>query len=222
MGDAVQHCAEQSSCKTPPSLVWALDRIVIEDGEDRQMPWPKGIWSFEEGDQYTIVIIHKALEHTAMAHPGAAGDELAPQHVAITGHYIPKSGKQADYFFITPSIHADWAWYNEVDWFVALANFGGSGASDAPVGSSLWLAAVVVVGLFIAVCTVSWCIAMISRSTMALMLKVDLFCDQKLHYKTYFKVSSSPIGAGRDVDDSDDEKSKIMPQEIGSAVDCVA
>merc|ERR1712125_80988 len=100
------------------------------------------------------------MEHTAMAHPGASGVELA-QHLAITGHYIPKRGKDADYFYILPSIHADWAWYNAVDWFVALANYGGSGASAAQLGSSLWLGAVLValvVAFLVLVCAATWCI----------------------------------------------------------------
>jgi len=213
---AVQRCAEQSSCKRSPSLVWTLDHIVIEDDEERQMPWPNSSWSFEEGDQYTVVIIHKAMEHTAMAHPGASGAELA-QHLAITGHYIPKPGKDADYFYILPSIHADWAWYNAVDWVVALANYGGSGASDAPMVSSLWLGAVfvagLIVGLLVPACTAIWCIAIASRRTLALMLrcwaldeKEYAFCKRTLRRTKYREVKSGPVQAGKDADDSRSEE----------------
>lgn len=207
---AVQRCAEQPSCKKPPSLVWTLDRIIIENDEDRQMPCPNGTWSFEKGDQYTIVIIHKAMEHTAMAHPGATGAEAA-QHLAITGHYIPKPGTHADYFYILPSIHADWAWYDAVDWFVALANSGGSGASDAQLGSSLWLGAVVVafvVGLLVLVCTAICCIAVLSRKTLTSMTRCwalqrdpteSHVRERKLHHKKYLEVNSHE-GAGEDED----------------------
>lgn len=224
---AVQRCAEQASCKKPPSLVWTLNRIVIENDEDRQMPWPNSTWSFEEGDQYTIVIIHKAMDHMAMAHPGATGVEAA-QHLAITGHYIPKSGKQADYFYILPSTHADWAWYDAVDWFVTLANYGGSGASDAQLGSSLWLGAVFVVsvvGLLVLVCTATWCIALISRQTLASMIRSWAFQqalnenslrERKHHRKKYLEVSRSHEGAEEDADGIVAEMDKIMPQAIGS------
>jgi len=212
---AVQRCAEQPSCNKPPSLVWTLDSIVIENDEDRQMPWPNGTWSFEEGDQYTIVIIHKAMERTAMAHPGATRVEAA-QHLAITGHYIPKPGTHADYFYVLPSIHADWAWYDAVDWFVALANYGGSGASDAQLGSSLWLGAIfvaLVVSFLILVCTAVCCIAAISRKTLTFMtrfwaLQADPteshFRERKLRHKKYLEVNNDE-GAGEDDNGSDAE-----------------
>lgn len=218
---AVQSCAQQPTCKKIPSLVWTLDHIVIEDDEDRQMPWPKGAWSFEEGDQYTMVIIHKAMDHTAMAHPGATALEAA-QHLAITGHYIPKAGKLADYFYILPSIHADWAWYNTVDWFVALANYGGSGASDAQVWSSMWLGAVVC-GILLLVCVGMWCTAIIVRRTMAVMLEHfsveigengKILHEKKCHHQKYRGVGKQE-GCGIDADGSGAKKNKIMPEEIG-------
>jgi len=223
---ALQRCAEQPSCKKPPSLVWTLDRIVLENDEDRQMPWPKNTWSFEEGDQYTMVIIHKAMDHTAMAHPGATGAELA-QHLAITGHYIPKSGKQADYFYILPSTHVDWAWYDAVDWFVALANYGGSAASDAQLGSSLWLGSVFVVcvvGFLGLACTATWCFVVISRKALASMIRcwalqldanVSPLREREHHRKKYREVSSSLDEVGEDTDDNVVEMNKIMPQKIG-------
>jgi len=222
--DAVQRCAEQPSCKKRPALVWTLDRIVIENDEDRQMPWPKNIWTFEEGDQYTIVIIHKSMNHTALAHPGATGTELA-QHLAITGHYVPKAGQLADYFYVLPSTHADWAWYDAVDWFVALANYGGSGASDAQLGSSLWLGAVFValmVGLLVLVCTAAWCFAVISRKTLATGwwalqrgANENPIRERELHQKKYLEVSHDEA-VGEETDNSVVEKNKIMPQDIGS------
>lgn len=214
--DAVQRCAEQPSCKKPPSLVWTLDHVVLENDEDRQMPWPKNTWSFEEGDQYTIVIIHKALDHIAMAHPGATKAEMA-QHLAITGHYIPKPGKQADYFYILPSIHADWAWYNTVDWFVTLANYGGSGASNAQLSSSLWLGAACVafvVGLLLVVCTATLCIAVISRKTLASIVRCVR--EPKFHGQKYLDVNSSHPGVDNDADNTVTEKHKIMSYKIGS------
>jgi hypothetical protein len=224
---AVQRCAEQPSCQKPPSLVWTLDRVVIENNEDRQMPWPTDTWSFEEGDQYTIVIIHKAMDHMAAAHPGSTGAESA-QHFAITGHYIPKPGKQADYFYILPSLHADWAWYDAVDWFVTLANYGGSGATDAQLDSSLWLGAVCtvfVVGILFLVCTAAWCFAVISRKTLASMITRRVsqrdangnhFRLRELHRKKYLEVGTSDHGFDKESNDHVAEMNKIMPRVIGS------
>jgi len=223
---SVQRCREQPSCQKPPSLVWTLDSIVIEDGEDRQMPFPKGVWSFEEGDQYTMVIIHKAIDHMAMAHPGVTGVEAA-QHLAITGHYIPKAGTLADYFYILPSTHAEWAWYNGVDWFVALANYGGSGASDAQAGSSLWLGAVLG-GVLVLACIFTLIIAIVLRKILALML--DCWSMQLDDYENHFREGKSrhekylEVGSqarfGKDADDSVAETSKIMAEQIGN-IACV-
>jgi hypothetical protein len=219
---SARRCAGQSACKKPPSLVWTLDRIVIENDEDRQMPWPTGTWSFEEGDQYTIVIIHKAMEHTAMLHPGVTAVEAA-QHLAITGHYIPTAGKPADYFYILPSIHADWAWYDAVDWFVAFVNFGGSGASDAQLVSSLWLVTVFlfsVLGLPALVCGGSCCMAMLLRISAARFLfeqnklKECHLGGQVVHQYMGREVVSS-CGDG-EVDEAVDETTEMMPQAANS------
>merc|ERR1711957_558973 len=142
----------------------------------------------------TMVIIHKGMEHMAMAHPGATSVEVA-QHLAVTGHYVPKAGKHADYFYILPSIHADWAWYNEVDWLVALVNFGGSGASDAQLGISLWLCAVFLTCIVVIACTSIWCIAIVLRKTSTSIVRccsaqrnqiVNILREVKVRRKKYF------------------------------------
>merc|ERR1711865_414499 len=135
---AVQRCRHDTSCKREPALVWTLNQPTIEDDEDRQMPWPDGTWAFEKGEQYTMVIIHKALPHGAHAHGGGASDEAA-QHLAVTGHYVPAAGQPADYYYILPSTRHEWAWHNSVRWMVTLANNGGSGASDAQWVSAAWM-----------------------------------------------------------------------------------
>jgi len=170
---AVNRCTEQVSCKKPPSLVWTLDRIVIENDEDRQMPWPKGNWTFEEGDQYTVVIMHKAMEHGGMAHPGATSVE--------------------------------------VDWLIALANFGGSGASDAQLGSSLWLCAVLLACIVVPACTSIWCITIILRKTPTSMVRCcsaqrnqieNILREVKVRRKKYFPVP----------DDNGTDKNKVSPE----------
>jgi len=170
-----------------------------------------------EGDQYTIVIIHKALGHMTMAHPGAAAAEAA-QHLAITGHYVPKSGKQADYYYILPSIHEHWAWYNKVNWWVALAYSGGSGAGDAQVGILLGLGVLSVVSLFLLPCVTlriaRWGFATIQQKTRELTFKHVIFqFDQSQNKKCH---QTKYIEVGNDDGNSD----KIKPQEIGS-VSCV-
>jgi hypothetical protein len=211
--DAVRRCAKQLSCKRPPSLVWTLDRTVIEDDEDRQMPWPKGNWSFEEGDQYTLVIIHTAMHNTAMAHHGTKDGELA-QHLAITGHYAPNAGKQADYFYILPSVRDQWAWYDEVDWFVALANYGGSGSNDSQFIPFLWLGAWCLGGLFLCAC---WpcCLVILGRQLWLCMLRQQAgLVDerQKSHHAWNF-CQYQKIGVGEAAVDSGETGGQVTKDE---------
>jgi len=126
---AVQRCSV-ASCKSLPALVWTLNQTVFEDGQEREMAWPKTIWSFEQDEQFTIVIFHKAV---AMPHHD---QEELPQHLAITGHYLPNEGTRANYFFVLPSTKADDAWIDSVQWFGTLTQFGG----PFEASSSWWTA----------------------------------------------------------------------------------
>merc|ERR1712080_709965 len=111
------------------------------------MPWPETTWTFEEGDVVSIVIFHKA-----MTMPGVDPREL-PQHLAITGHYIPKAGTRADYFFVLPSSHFAWAWMNSVNWLSTLIYHGGPSASFW-----CWQSVTALFGFLLPTCMVALCI----------------------------------------------------------------
>jgi hypothetical protein len=119
---AQQQCKRSPLCKKPPTLtgMWRLNRTVFEEGEERQMPWPDRIWAFAKDEQFTTVIFHRAV-----ASPGHDHAAEMPQHLAITGYYIPEAGSRANYWFVLPSSNADWAWINSVNWFHALMHAGG-------------------------------------------------------------------------------------------------
>lgn len=120
--DAVTLCASSKSCVQMPKLVWTLDHIVIEDGEEREMPWPNSTWTFEQGEVFTIVIFHKAMS-MPMLMPGMTSKEI-PQHLAITGYYLPKPGLEANYFFVLPSTDIESAWLDSVNWLSTLVHHG--------------------------------------------------------------------------------------------------
>lgn len=143
----MQRCKEDLSCTNPPTLMWKLNRTVFENGEERQMPWPSNTWAFEQGDQFTTVIFHKAVAMPGHDHPAEM-----PQHLAITGYYVPKAGTHADYWFVMPSSNADWAWINSVNWLHALTHYGGP-----PVGFSSWLLAMLSFMLAAVACMFAWC-----------------------------------------------------------------
>jgi hypothetical protein len=145
---AKSHCNEDPPCAKPPTLMWKLDRTVFEDGEERQMPWPRNTWTFEKGEQFTTVIFHRAIAMHAHGHPAEM-----PQHLAITGYYVPTAGTRADYWFVMPSSNADWAWLNSVNWSQALLHYGGP-----PVGVWSWPLAIfafmfMAVTYMVALCT---------------------------------------------------------------------
>lgn len=111
------------------------------------MPWPENTWSFDEGDQFTTIIFHKAS-----AMPGHAHMTEIPQHLAITGHYIPHAGEKADYWFVLPSSNVDWSSLNSINWFHVLTHFGGP-----PVGFWSWPMAIVVLSWLLLVCVTMRC-----------------------------------------------------------------
>lgn len=148
---AVQNCKVDPSCTTAPTLMWKLNRTVFEDGEERQMRWPENTWKFKLGEQFTTVIFHKVMSHEHSGHEHKA--EL-PQHLAITGHYIPAEGARADYWYVLPSTNADWQWINSVNWLHALTHYGGP-----PAGFWSWPAAFALVWSIMLTYVVTRCIA---------------------------------------------------------------
>jgi len=145
-------CAD-AGCKKTPTWVWTLNKTMIEGGEEREMPWPKTNWSFEQQEQFTIIIFHKAM---GMAMPSEV-KELS-QHLAITGHYIPRAGDRGRYIFVLPSSRAEWAWFDSVSWLAALTHAGGP-----PDDFWCWGGALLVLCVWLLACTFSCCCATLAR-----------------------------------------------------------
>jgi hypothetical protein len=154
---AVQRCGQHLSCRTPPTLVWTLNSTVIENGEEREMSWPNTTWTFEEGDLVSIVIFHKAMAMPMHGASPAPGSKLA-QHLAVTGHYIPKAGKSANYFYVLPSTHVERAWTNSVHWLPTLIYQGGP-----PANLWCWQSAAALFLLSVLTCMATLCILMVYK-----------------------------------------------------------
>jgi len=212
---AVQQCAD-ISCKSLPALVWTLNRTVFEGGEEREMPWPEKTWSFQREEQFTIVIFHKAPSgHMAMPHH----DQVEfPQHLAITGHYIPKAGTPANYFFVLPSTKADNAWIDSIQWFGTLTQFGGPFEASS-------LPAVALLVAFLLVSTIAWCVTLnriaskIRESKCGPCNRINkrLFAEpgpEQDQPQKYAAVCSEDV-IERGEDDSMGEKETIRPQGYG-------
>lgn len=152
----VKQC-KATSCAKPPRLEWVLKDKVFEDGEDRAMPWPNTTWTFDKGDQFTTIMIHKA-------YPKMAAMKEMSNHLGVVAHYVPKEGTPAGVSFVTPSIHADWAWYDSLDWFLTLTHDGGP-----PVQFWSWKAAAFVHAVVLMVLLSIWgclqCLRRILRNT---------------------------------------------------------
>jgi hypothetical protein len=178
--DAQQRSRQASS--RAPALVWTLNRTVIEADEEREMPWPAQQWAFEQGDQVTIVIFHKALQETHGRQLGMAMKPEMPQHLAITGYYVPE--EDATFSFVMGSTHADWAWINEVHWLLALTHFGGP-----PAGYFSW-------GLFffIAICALGIRLFLQGAGAFAKKLH-NLFAARKA-FHSYTAVNPSDVAVG--------------------------
>jgi len=208
----VQRCAD-ASCKSLPALVWTLNQTVFEDGEEREMAWPETVWSFQKDEQFTIVIFHKAL---AMPHHDQV--EL-PQHLAITGHYLPKAGTPANYFFVLPSTKADNAWIDSIQWFGTLTQFGG----PFEASSSWWTASLVVLLLVstIACCGILNTIArQIWESKCGPCNRINKrLCGEagpKQHRSLKYAAVCSEDVTERGEDDSMGERETISPQSWGN------
>eukprot|EP00933_Yihiella_yeosuensis_P033601 TRINITY_DN2726_c0_g1_i1.p1 TRINITY_DN2726_c0_g1~~TRINITY_DN2726_c0_g1_i1.p1 ORF type:complete len:644 (-),score=90.18 TRINITY_DN2726_c0_g1_i1:461-2347(-) len=227
--DVVRHCLAKPACaQKPPSLVWTLNRTVIEGDEEREMPWPSTTWTFEKGEQFTIVIFHKAMAHM-MSHMTMAGPaaELA-QHLAITGHYVPKTGTHAGYHFVLPSVKVDWAWYDSIDWTLTLLRFGGVPAPWS------WLDAIVLLSVMLLTPVVLRFSASTSKqlraslsSKLGKVISVggylrELFDKQMLikQRHNYEKCECAPMELKQADEDSCPESASIIPECYGHS--CVA
>jgi len=196
---AVGRCEVDRSCKKAPSLVWTLNSTVIEGGEEREMPWPATPWTFHEGDAVSIVVFHKA-----MAMPGENSREL-PQHLAITGHYIPEEGSRADYFFVLPSSHSSWAWLNSVNWLSTLIYHGGPSTSVW-----CWQTVVAMLGFMLPTCAAASCLITASKRLASCVFN-NIVAEKTGARPRYLQVCCDEEAAWAHVEDTE-----APPQEYGS------